>query len=724
MQDATACRAGALAGLGIFALSVALAGPASAVDLPGATSATLAWTAASGPVAGYSVYVSRNGASPAGPEQQVTSPRATVSGVLGESLVVWVEAFDASGAPGPVSQSSDSLRFVAAPGAPPQASVSPATLVALTSQGKSPASQSISVGNLGTGTLSYRVSASAGWIVPSPATGTATTETDSISLAFSTASLAMGTYTATVTVTNTQSQATKTVSVTLTVLAPGPTLSVEPAAVSVAAAPGQNAAGQSLTIRNAGSGTLSYVVSDSASWLTIAIPTGSSTGESDAIPLGFATSTLAAGTYTATISVTASGAIGAPKTIPVTLSIVAPPVFEVSPGRIGASVAYGHSPPGQSFTLRSTSGGQRPYSIVSDASWLSADPRVGSSSGETDTITARFSTATLAPGEYVATLRVLTTGAVGFALPVTLRVRPPAGDLDGDGFSELFFWSGSTGRLSLLSHVFDSQMSAGQITAGLPSEWQLLVTGDYDADGKTDLLWRSRTSGAVLVCLMDGHTLRTCGSPLAVPAASTLLGAADFDGDARADVSFRDPMTGGVTTCFMNGLSPAFCAPIASYPPARRVTAGGDHDGDGHADLVVQDPASWNLQVCAVLGTLAGTCATPYALPGAEIAATGDYDGDGAADLLWRIRSSSELWLGFPRVTGSGAFVFLGEIPKDAELVGSLDLDGDGRSEIELRDPATGSISVWFVSASGLVRKAAVGTLGLDSVLGGSSPSQ
>jgi hypothetical protein len=139
---------------------------------------------------------------------------------------------------------------------------------------------------------------------------------------------------------------------------------------------------------------------------------------------------------------------------------------------------------------------------------------------------------------------------------------------------------------------------------------------------------------------------------------------------------------------------------------------------------VVYDPASWSLRLCAVLGSSAGSCTTPYALPGGEIVAAGDYDDDGAADLLWLRRSSSELWLGFPRVTGSGAFVFLGALPKDTEIVGSLDLDGDGRSEIVQRDPATGSICVWLVSASGVVQKISLGTLGLDYTLGGSNPAQ
>lgn len=724
MENGSAWRASALAAAGLIALSFGAAGRAAAVDLPGATAATLGWSAASGPVAGYAVYVSRNGSVPSGPEQRVASPRATVAGVPGDAIVVWVEAYDASGRTGPASPNSDVLRFVAEQGSPPVVSVAPAVLSASVSQGKSPAAQTIAVRNAGGGTLSYAVSSSASWLAPSVAAGTATTETDAITLSFSTAGLATGSYAASVTVTNTSSKIATSVAVTLVVTAPGPILAAEPTVISASTLVGENAASQTLTIRNAGGGTLSYVVSDSASWLTVASPAGSSTGETDTLTLGFSSSTLAPGSYTATLSITASGATGSPKTIPVTLLVLTPHPFEASLGSVGAVAPFGHSPPAQSFTLRNTAGGTLPYVILSDAGWVSADPRLGSSSGESDTITIRFATESLLPGEHVATLRVVTTGAVGVVLPITLRVRPPAGDLDGDGTSDLFLWSRSMGRLSVLSRVFGPGLGGGQIPSGLPSDWQLLLSGDYDADGKSDLLWRSRVSGSVVVCLMNGLTMKACGSPLRIASSHALLGAADFDGDARADVSFRDVSSGAVVTCFMNGLSPAHCAQIASYSPALRVLASADHDADGHADLVVQDLTDVTLRVCSIIGPAAGTCTTGSAIPGAEILATGDYDGDGVADLLWLHRASGQLWLGFPLASGSAAFRYLGSVPAGVEIVGSLDLDGDGRSEVVLRDGATGGVTAWLTGASGLVRQASLGALGLDFTLGGSSPPQ
>lgn len=96
---------------------VACASAAHAVDVTG-TSAGLAWSAASGPVAGYSVQVSRNG-SAYREEQRVQSRSTRVSGSVGDTLRVRVAAFDGQGKQGPASTASDSISFVAVAPPPP-----------------------------------------------------------------------------------------------------------------------------------------------------------------------------------------------------------------------------------------------------------------------------------------------------------------------------------------------------------------------------------------------------------------------------------------------------------------------------------------------------------------------------------------------------------------------------------------------------------------------------
>ncbi len=517
--EGAAVRVAVLAFLGF----VSIPGPATAVDLPGRTSAALQWSAASGPVAGYLVYVSRNGSDPSYAEQAVTAPQATVSGGAGDTLVVWVRAFVGSQL-GPESPRSESIRFVP-PGAPS---------------------------------------------------------------------------------------------------------SDDPSTVGL----------------------------------------------------------------------------------------------QITPSHVLAVGDYGHSPEAKSISLRAAGGSTVAYAISSNVSWASLEPGYGTSSGETDSVTLRFDTRGLPPGEHLGLLEAFTSTGDRVPIPITLRIRPPTADLDGDGASEALLWNRATGQVTALSRVLGSPTSIGSLPAGLPAQWQLLVSGDYDGDGKADLLWRSLATGAVVMCLMDGVETRACGSPFDRPSSLTLLGATDLNGDGRDDVTFRDLSTGAVEACFSNGLERAWCTSTIWFPPSWRVVTSGDHDGDGRAEVVAQAPGALQVSVCSVSGPSLGSCTQAPAVPGTQVEAGTDYDGDGKADLLWRSPTTGRLALSFPSLPGFASFRTLGYAAMDATLVGSLDLDGNGRAEVALRDAATGAVTLWTLGASGIVDTIALGPFGPEYLLGGSNPIQ
>ncbi len=99
-----------------------------------------------------------------------------------------------------------------------------------------------------------------------------------------------------------------------------PEIQVAPDRLSAVTDSGADAASQNFSVRNSGSGTLSYTIVDDANWLSVSPTSGSSTGENDAITVNYATAGLAAGQYTAMITVRGSGG-AAQKTIPVSLTI-------------------------------------------------------------------------------------------------------------------------------------------------------------------------------------------------------------------------------------------------------------------------------------------------------------------------------------------------------------------------------------------------------------------
>jgi len=107
--------------LTVFAAVLCAASPSAgqdAVDLYDQTEAMLGWDPAPGPVAGYYVVVTRNDGTPT-VDGVVTDTRATIQAELGDSIVVTVNAFDAAGVPGPMSDPSPMIRFNATPDEPP-----------------------------------------------------------------------------------------------------------------------------------------------------------------------------------------------------------------------------------------------------------------------------------------------------------------------------------------------------------------------------------------------------------------------------------------------------------------------------------------------------------------------------------------------------------------------------------------------------------------------------
>lgn len=84
----------------------------------GQLSATVEWTAASGPVAGYRVFVARNDTPPA-LYAVVTETRVVLQGIqqYGDELQVTVAAFDVTGAQGPTSEASEIIVFETSDGA-------------------------------------------------------------------------------------------------------------------------------------------------------------------------------------------------------------------------------------------------------------------------------------------------------------------------------------------------------------------------------------------------------------------------------------------------------------------------------------------------------------------------------------------------------------------------------------------------------------------------------
>jgi len=99
--------------------------------------------------------------------------------------------------------------------------------------------------------------------------------------------------------------------------------------------------------------------------------------------------------------------------------------------------------------------------------------------------------------------------------------------------------------------------------------WQVVGTGDFSGDGKTDLLWENPSNGAVLLWVMNGTTYAggsilfnpgpTKGDPL-VPWRIVAVG--DYTGDGKPDLIWQWPPAGDVVLWTMDGTALVSATPL------------------------------------------------------------------------------------------------------------------------------------------------------------------
>ena len=220
-------------------------------------------------------------------------------------------------------------------GSQPSIALNPTTVsFAAQAGGADPAKQTVAVTNASGGTLSglaatvsYAAGQPNGWLT---ATLAGTTAPTTLELSATTGALAAGVYTATVSVSSgTAQNSPQTVQVTFTVGSPPPSIGVSPSTLGFAAVAGATAPAQQVSITNTGGGSLTglgvavtYPEGQPTGWLTTSL--ADSTAPTT-LTVGANATSLAAGTYTATIRITSPVATNSPQTVAVTFQVGAVP---------------------------------------------------------------------------------------------------------------------------------------------------------------------------------------------------------------------------------------------------------------------------------------------------------------------------------------------------------------------------------------------------------------
>jgi len=149
-------------------------------------------------------------------------------------------------------------------------------------------------------------------------------------------------------------------------------------------------------------------------------------------------------------------------------------------------------------------------------------------------------------------------------------------DFDRDGYPDLLWRHDLTGTFGVwFMQGTELRARAMLSPTGIPdTNWKVVGVGDFDADGKPDLVWRNELTGAAGVWCMEGTTLRMAMmlNPPGIADANWLIeGVGDLDGDNRPDIVFHHRLSGALGVWLMNGFNVAASVALPSIDPSWRL---------------------------------------------------------------------------------------------------------------------------------------------------------
>jgi hypothetical protein len=242
----------------------------------------------------------------------------------------------------------------------------------------------------------------------------------------------------------------------------------------------------------------------------------------------------------------------------------------------------------------------------------------------------------------------------------------------------------------------------------------LSYSGDFNGDGKQDILWRNMQTGELRIWYMNGSSILSNDSVATVGLNWNIVATADFDGSGFSDILWENTVDGSFAIWTMRGDS-FVSRQFPSPGPQWSITGVADIDHNGLADILWRNVVTGEVRVWFSVGPFnfasesLGTASLDWNLVG-----TADLFGNGFPELIWRKQKTGEVraWrLGGNVVIES---LSLGFPPPKWQIVGFGDFTGAGRQDILWRNTVNGSVDAWIMNGFTIVGQWLPGVVSLD----------
>ena len=194
--------------------------------------------------------------------------------------------------------------------------------------------------------------------------------------------------------------------------------------------------------------------------------------------------------------------------------------------------------------------------------------------------------------------------------------------------------------------------SDAELYTVLDTTWEIAGAGDFDGDGNTDILWRyygaGPGQGTTIIWYMDGTEIIGQGYPYQVSDIDWRIDrTGDFNGDGKTDILWRYYGSGGgqgtAIIWYMNGANVINSVYLPWVSDTDwKIEGIGDFNGDGQADLLWRYYGTgagagttiiWYMNATTVIGQ-----DRPYLISDTDwrVDGIGYFDADVKADIIWR----------------------------------------------------------------------------------------